>query len=166
MELTKAQLKALGDFNSDIQNQIDLMMKQAGNPIRYWDGKTELKNPNTGEKVGERETKNVDLPVDMEVFKRGANIIEKIKGSGHYIRGNFCGVELIAITARHDAVRNTNVLQFTFENQGQKADLGTEEGRNQLVNFLNQPRATVKTNGSTAKVDAKASVTADPDPFA
>ena len=138
--LTKKQIEAVEDFNKEIQAVIvSGLVKPRG-----WQGEKDIKNPTTDEILGKQQTLNIDLPVDSKMFIRAQKMMPALKGSGYYLRGVFSSHNLVVIKARHDAIRNVDVLQFTPENSGNKFVLTTEEGVTALDKFLSQEVTSVR----------------------
>jgi hypothetical protein len=126
-----------------LSSMMTSIFRTPGTPLRFWDGKLDVKypagHPDAGkpvidEETGEvktRETSNLDIavPKDLyleieELLKKDDNGKSKLSGTGQYIT---CNDHLVAVSARVDSAKGLFIIQVSEPNQGSWLTAGSDE---------------------------------------
>lgn len=107
---------------SELSNQLTGIIN-TGTGLNLWEGKMPTINPKTGELTGnERKTLNLDVIVPQDLFLSVQKGLTKLSGTGEYFRVKYRGVELVAIAARMDEIKNLAIVQCQPPNVGRFHD--------------------------------------------
>ena len=145
--------KALMDRKVKAQAFIDSLISNDENVIK-WSGQRKLKNPQTDEVVGLEKTRNLDVIVPDEMQTKLSDLMEKLSGTGEYIRNTFGkATELIAIKCRENS-KGQIVLQYAKENVN-TVNAQSEEIDEFFEGDAVRMKVDVDTGEVTDKVDTK-----------